>query len=117
MDGWGWEGRPRPQPAQDSFVVKYTLGGQTELTMHQDGSEISFHVLLSDPAADFEGGGTLFEAANTTVRLQQGQLISHFGQLTHAGLPLASGLRYILVGLVRVRPLAEAHAWCRVQRC
>ena len=101
---------------QDSFVVKYEVGGQTELTMHQDGSEVTFQLLLSDPK-HFEGGGTFFEAANASVHVEQGQMITHFGQTFHAGLPIRAGVRYLLVGLVRVRPLAEAHALCKHHRC
>jgi ankyrin repeat protein len=101
---------------QDCFIVKYELGGQAELTMHQDGSEVTFQVLLSDPRT-FEGGGTYFEAAGATLHLEQGQMITHYGQTFHAGLPLHRGVRYLLVGLVRVRLLAEAHALCKHQRC
>ena len=54
------------------------------------------------------GGGTSFEAADTTLRPRQGEMLSHFGRLRHAGEPVVQGTRYILAGFVRVRPLAAA---------
>ena len=44
---------------QDAFVVRYDAAGQDGLATHTDDSELSFNLLLSDPAA-FEGGGTAF---------------------------------------------------------
>lgn len=90
---------------EDAFVVKYEAGRQDRLGSHADDSELSFTILLSDPA-DFVGGGTTFEAAGATVRPARGQMVSHFGRLRHAGSPIQSGTRYILAGFVRVQPLA-----------
>ena len=47
---------------QDAFVVRYDAAGQGGLATHTDDSELSFNLLLSEPA-DFAGGGTSFEAA------------------------------------------------------
>ena len=47
---------------QDAFVVRYDAAGQGGLATHTDDSELSFNLLLSEPA-DFDGGGTSFEAA------------------------------------------------------
>lgn len=74
---------------------------------HTDDSELSFNLLLSHPR-DFGGGGTSFEAAGETVRPQQGEMLSHFGRVRHAGEPTTEGTRYVLVGFVRARPLAAA---------
>ena len=92
---------------QDAFVVRYDAAGQNRLGTHTDDSELSFNLLLSDPGA-FEGGGTSFAAADTTLRPPQGAMLSHFGRLRHAGEPVLEGSRYILAGFVRVRPLAAA---------
>ena len=92
---------------QDAFVVRYEAEGQRGLGTHADDSELSFNLLLSDPA-DFGGGGTHFEAANTTLAPRQGQMIAHFGRLRHEGVPVEWGRRYILAGFVRVQPLAAA---------
>ena len=60
------------------------------------------------PSRDFGGGSTSFEAAGETVRPQQGEMLSHFGRVRHAGEPTTEGTRYVLVGFVRARPLAAA---------
>ena len=49
---------------QDAFVVRYDAAGQGGLATHTDDSELSFNLLLSEPA-DFDGGGTSFEAAGS----------------------------------------------------
>ena len=92
---------------QDAFVVRYDAVGQDRLATHTDDSELSFNLLLSHPR-DFGGGGTSFEAAAETVRPQQGEMLSHFGRVRHAGEPTTEGTRYVLVGFVRARPLAAA---------
>ena len=87
--------------------MRYEAKGQGGLATHTDDSELSFNLLLADPA-DFGGGGTSFEAAGETVRPERGEMLSHFGRLRHAGEPVVAGTRYILTGFVRVRPLASA---------
>ena len=47
--------------------MRYDAAGQGGLATHTDDSELSFNLLLSDPA-DFGGGGTSFEAAGETAR-------------------------------------------------
>ena len=43
-------------------------------------------------------------------------MLSHFGRLQHAGQPVTSGVRYILAGFVRCRPMAaEWRALRRVE--
>jgi predicted 2-oxoglutarate/Fe(II)-dependent dioxygenase YbiX len=56
-------------------------------------------VALSDPA-DFEGGGTYFEENDTTMVLQQGEMIVHLGSLKHSGVAITSGVRHILVAFM-----------------
>ena len=92
---------------QDAFILKFEAGGHDRLVTHTDDSELSFNLLLSHPR-DFDGGGTSFEAAAETVRPQQGEMLSHFGRVRHAGEPTTEGTRYVLVGFVRARPLAAA---------
>ena len=54
---------------------------------------------LSDPA-DFEGGGTYFEEIDSTIVLQQGEMIVHLGALKHSGVSITSGIRHILVAFM-----------------
>jgi len=82
----------------DVFVVKYKLEEQHFLEMHQDGSFLSFQILLSNNT-DFEGGGTYFEDG-LTMKPKQGDLILHSSKIKHSGLPITKGIRYILVGFV-----------------
>lgn len=103
----------------------------TSLGAHYDDTLLSFSALLADPSS-FEGGGTHFptslwvedgignaehaagtadsksrrrakKATTRTLRPQSiGDLVVHCGRLTHSGLAVTTGLRYLLVGFVRV---------------
>jgi hypothetical protein len=79
------------------FIVKYSIGGQTSLDFHRDGSEFSFVIALND---DFEGGGTRFKYNNKTVNLNTGDCLIFSGQNEHQGLEITSGKRYILAGFL-----------------
>ena len=97
----------------DTFLLKFSgTPGEGGLGIHvdDDGLGLSFNILLSEPA-DFEGGGTRFapnafadEEVFTPVR---GQMLSHYGGLRHASVPTTGGLRYIMVGFLRAKPLVE----------
>ena len=68
--------------------------------MHTDGSVFSFNVLLNPPA-DFDGGGTYFEATRRTVATpREGCAVGHSGQARHGGVAVTRGERYLLVGFV-----------------
>ena len=93
---------PHQLYCRDLFVVKYdcSLGGQRELSSHMDGSLLSFSVLLSHED-DFTGGGTVFpHLQGRTIALGQGDACLHSGSVMHAGAPVTSGTRVILVGFV-----------------
>jgi hypothetical protein len=87
----------------DLFVVKYKDTEQNHLKMHQDGSFLSFNVLLSD-TSDFEGGGTYFDDGLTSY-LEQGDILIHSSRIKHAGLPITKGTRYLLVGFLNMNIL------------
>lgn len=92
---------------QDAFIIKYTAEGQPGLAEHIDNSELSFNLLLSPPDA-FEGGGTRIAPAEDVVIFpRQGEMLSHYGGLRHAGMPVSSGTRYILAGFVRASEIAR----------
>lgn len=94
----------------DSFLLKFDgVPGRDGLALHvdDDGSGISFNLLLSDPD-DFEGGGTFFPGLEPpVVRPQRGGLLSHYGGLKHASVPTTGGQRYILVGFLRSPQLLQ----------
>ena len=87
---------------RDLFVAKYdadAAGGQRGLDGHIDCSFLSM-VLQLNPTADFEGGGTRFEHRDLVVRPEQGDGVLFLSKLYHEGVPIRSGTRYILVGLI-----------------
>ncbi len=84
----------------DVFIVKYDENKQNFLQLHQDGSILSFQILLSDNS-DFEGGGTYFDDG-LLYKLNIGDLFIHSGRSYHSGLPIYNGIRYLLVGFVNI---------------
>ncbi|KAL3673598.1 hypothetical protein V7S43_001298 [Phytophthora oleae] len=88
---------------RDLFFVKYEArkGERSELALHRDGSVLSFNVLLNS-AEEFTGGGTYFDATKRTVHITEGDAAVHSGKVLHAGAPVLSGIRQILVGFLDV---------------
>lgn len=88
---------------RELFYVKYEarLGERAELGVHCDGSVLSFNVLLN-PASEFTGGGTFFEATGVTIHIAQGDAVAHSGKVRHAGAPVVSGRRLVLVGFLDI---------------
>ncbi|RLN49441.1 hypothetical protein BBJ29_000099 [Phytophthora kernoviae] len=88
---------------RDLFFVKYEAreGERSELALHRDGSVLSFNMLLNS-ADDFIGGGTYFDATKRTVHITQGDVAVHSGKVLHAGAPVLTGQRQILVGFLDV---------------
>lgn len=86
---------------QDLFIVKYEHDKQNFLEPHKDGSFISFNILLTNPS-DFEGGGTEFEDGLITKNMQ-GDLFIHSSLITHSGIPITKGKRYLLVGFINLK--------------
>jgi len=80
-----------------AFVVKYSMEGQKELRPHHDSSAYTVNVCLNNA---FEGGGCRFiHKDRTIVNKEIGSMVVHPGRVTHyhEGLPINSGVRYILV--------------------
>lgn len=84
---------------QDFFIIKYDANAQHKLDWHRDVSLISFNFCLN---SEFEGGGTRFQALNETIRINAGEVVMHSGKVLHAGNDVTKGIRYIVVGFVRV---------------
>lgn len=87
----------------DLFVSKYSSapGMQRGLGEHRDASDLSFNILLNDPA-EFEGGGTYIVADDTTHKIGRGDCFVHPGKLHHSSGPVSNGERYIVVGFLDV---------------
>jgi hypothetical protein len=92
---------------RDLFVAKYTTdpGGQVALEAHEDSSEFSFVLALND-LSEHEGGGTYFLFApvpDPIFRPAEGFATLFSGKNRHCGLPITSGVRYILAGFLNTR--------------
>ena len=97
---------------QDAFIVKYNAtAGQRELLPHRDGSVISFNIALNGIEA-YQGGGTEFRLLpdKAAIRSPKGHILAHSSSLVHAGAPITSGVRYLLVCFVSVEPSLRAWA-------
>jgi len=64
--------------------------------MHYDGSALTWSLSLSDPS-EFSGGGTYFRFLRKTLRLRQGQVLVHPGDLFHKGVDITAGERMLIV--------------------
>lgn len=114
-------------PSGNLFIVRYSGAGRTGLKVHQDDTALTFNCCLS-PQGGFTGGGTYFPASMAGVGSSQlarsgvgsclkpsapsslgavdgllvkpppGYCLLHPGNLRHAGSPITSGERFILVG-------------------
>lgn len=91
---------------RDLFYVKYEGSmestEQSGLDIHQDGSIISFNILLNRNH-EFKGGGTYFEHLDKTITIEQGDACHHSGLVYHGGQAITEGLRIILVGFIDIK--------------
>lgn len=82
----------------EPHLVKYH-GKAKGTILHTDNAEfvyITVNVMLSEDA-DFVGGGTYIQAIDETIRLKQGEMLIHLGDLEHAGVDIHSGVRRLLI--------------------
>ena len=68
----------------------------TGVEMHYDGCDITWNAMLAK-SSEYEGGGTYIRALRKTVRLEQGQVLVHPGELYHKGVDITSGIRALIV--------------------
>ena len=64
--------------------------------MHYDGGDFTWSLMLSDPT-EYTGGGTFMRCLRKTLRLKQGQVLVHPGELYHKGVDITSGTRMLMV--------------------
>ena len=83
---------------KDLNIIKYKTGIQEGIDFHKDSSFLTFNICLND---NFEGGGTLFED-NLMMEIEKGDMIVHCGKITHKGLSITKGERYILLGFLEI---------------
>ena len=82
----------------DAFIVKYDINLKKSLESHHDGSDLTISILLNN---NFTGGGTFFEE-HKSFHLKIGDMLIHQGSLKHSGLPIDSGIRYLLVVFIKI---------------
>ena len=95
---------------EEPMLNRYTSGGS--FNPHQDGHELTVLVPLSTSGVDFQGGGTAFWSEeeigqdstaaqgfppSLVLRPAPGTGLFWRGHLTHAGLPVAHGVRHVFV--------------------
>ncbi|KAL7469172.1 hypothetical protein ACHAXS_009423 [Conticribra weissflogii] len=68
----------------------------TGIEMHYDGCDYTWQAMLTR-MNEYEGGGTYFRCLRKTIKLQQGQVLVHPGELYHKGLDITCGVRCLLV--------------------
>lgn len=84
----------------ETFIVKYSVGGQSFLEPHEDGDDFSFVITLND---DFVGGGTYFLNNEEKVTSSIGGAVIFCGKNRHMGLEITEGKRYILTGFLSLK--------------
>jgi len=109
---------------REIFWVRYTAGGaapegggenekqvegRDKVAMHRDGFLLSFNILVSEPGAGFEGGGTELALLGATVSPKRaGDVTLHSGCVIHGSGSVTKGTRDIIVGFVEVDMPFEA---------
>lgn len=87
---------------EELFFVKYEYSenSQKHLDIHQDGSEMSFVLALNDT---YTHGGTHFIMTDEHTKLKIGECVFFSGKQYHQGMPISSGIRYILTGFLNYK--------------
>ncbi|KAL3934911.1 MAG: hypothetical protein SGBAC_009470 [Bacillariaceae sp.] len=105
--------------ANDIFVIRYDGDRQASLNPHTDDGDVTFSALLSD---GFTGGGTNYynrhdqyyhEEGNSPYQPQPHEVFAHvlpeIGQMTlfrssitHEGVQVTKGRRYLLIGFLNI---------------
>ena len=101
--------------AREPAINVYSAPGG-EFLRHKDGETLTILLPLSSPEQDFEGGGTAFWAtdndgsdapASIVLKPFAGTALLFGGNVTHAGVPVESGTRVVLVCSLSRRSFGE----------
>jgi hypothetical protein len=96
---------------REQFLARYSPSEQAHLERHTDASLQSFVLVLS---GDFEGGGTVLEGSEKSVKPPAGNALIFCGRVPHAAAPVTSGVRFILAGFIDYH--APEVAWAALRR-
>ena len=75
---------------------------QMTVKLHCDRCDITANLSLSKRDS-FSGGGTYIAATGQVVKLEKGEFLLHPGHLLHAGNPITTGTRYLLVMFANIK--------------
>jgi len=79
------------------YVCKYIYNrNESFLNFHVDQGHLTFNILLNDT---YDGGGVLFQDG-LTIHAKPGDLLLHSSINIHAALPIISGIKYALIGMI-----------------
>jgi len=90
----------RPRSWKEPHLLLYQALDEkphhTGIEMHYDGCDYTWQAMLTR-MNEYEGGGTYFRCLKKTIKLQQGQVLVHPGELYHKGIDITCGVRCLLV--------------------
>lgn len=90
-----------PRSWKEPHFLRYQHGSEEDhvgVESHYDGSDFTWSLMLSRPD-EYDHGGTYIRPLRTTLRLDQGQVLIHPGDLFHTGLDITHGVReYVTIG-------------------
>jgi hypothetical protein len=92
----------RPRTWKEPHLLKYTFESPVPhcgVEMHFDGCHVTWNLMLSR-STDYDGGGTYIRRLGKTIKLNQGQVLVHPGELFHKGVDITRGTRYLVVCFV-----------------
>lgn len=80
--------------------ANHTVGdASTTVTISGRNSTLTQNRVHSKPNnAYYTGGGTYFRVTDDVLHLNQGSMVTFDAKLFHRGMPITSGVRYLLVG-------------------
>ena len=84
-----------------SYRVKYN-GKAKGTASHTDNSEYKYITVNAVLSAqdEYTGGGTHITVLDETIRLQQGEMLIHLGDLEHSGKDIKGGVRRLFIAFL-----------------
>lgn len=85
-------------------VLKYDASSEhsfRSVPLHHDCCHVTVNMTMNSHASnEYTGGGTYFLDLNETIFCEPNEFLLHPGYAVHAGLPITSGSRYLLISFI-----------------